>query len=120
MRRRSGGFCCYCKRGPLLSTTAKGHMAFTFDHIVPKAANGYRRVPCCRQCNTLKADLQPAEWFWFIDNHPLYWKEYTSPAQVAAAVAAERVRRVRDGEPPFTPYLMGSYTTPYVGGVFNG
>jgi len=110
--RRGGGFCCYCKRGPLLPSGGLGKLAMTKDHVNPRANGGGRWVPCCRQCNGLKGCLPPPEWFWFIDNHPAYWKTFRNHVEVTRAVAAEMARRVRAGEAPISNNLLGSPLAP--------
>lgn len=50
--------CAYCGRK---MNTIKGHSyQFTVDHIIPKSNGGtnspLNRLPCCRTCNTMKAD----------------------------------------------------------------
>lgn len=104
--RKDHGFCCYCKRQLTASTDSAG-TAFTFDHIHPHEHSG-RRVPCCRACNRLKADLPIAEWLWFIDLHPGYWRTFRMPREVRAACVSERVRRAFAGEAPVCAVLLGS------------
>jgi hypothetical protein len=105
--RKDHGYCCWCKR-PLVSSQSDCGQAFTFDHVVAKALGGQRRVPCCRDCNVLKADLPFADWCWFIDHHRRWWKAFSSPDQVRLTIVAERSRRAFAGEPPLSPYLIGS------------
>ena len=119
-RAKKGGFCCYCKRGPLLASTDRSNLSFTWDHINPRARGSGRKVPCCRKCNNLKGSLSPSDWFWFIDNHPGWWKTFRTNGQVEALVAAERVRRVRTEEEPISKEPMGSSATPMLRGRFNG
>lgn len=118
--KKRGGHCCYCKRGPLLASTDRSNMAFTFDHIVPRVHGGWRRVPCCRLCNGLKGSLSPREWFWFIDNHPEYWRTFKTHEAISRVIAAERVRRVRDGEPPLSTLPMGHHLANFNGEAIHG
>lgn len=58
-RKRSSGICHYCH----------GHFSpgeLTMDHIIPVARGGksekFNVVPCCKECNTKKKQMLPAEW----------------------------------------------------------
>lgn len=58
-RKRSTGICHYCKgRFP--------PKELTMDHVIPIARGGkserFNVVPCCKQCNTNKRQMIPAEW----------------------------------------------------------
>lgn len=65
--------CHYCRRG-LEPPKSPSRVAFTRDHIMPKTLGGRKTVPCCRQCNHLKADLHPAEWELFMRDNPEWWQ----------------------------------------------
>jgi len=117
MAGSGGGYCCYCKRGPLEPSTSRSNLAFTRDHVNPKANGGGKTVPCCRKCNNLKSDLHPREWFWFIDHHPRWWKEFRNHAEVARVVAAERVRRTAAGEPPIAFRVLPPLTDHELEGI---
>jgi 5-methylcytosine-specific restriction enzyme A len=58
-RRISSGVCYYCRR-------LVGGAALTMDHIVPLGRGGRsirgNVVPACKDCNTRKKSLVPAEW----------------------------------------------------------
>ena len=58
-RRISSGVCYYCRR-------QVGGAALTMDHIVPLGRGGRsihgNVVPACKECNTRKKSLVPAEW----------------------------------------------------------
>ena len=84
--------CCYCKRQLTPAQPERG-TSFTLDHVRALSGGGYRRVPCCRACNQPKGNLDPSEWFWFIDNHPRWWKLFDTAAQVLEVVLAEARRR---------------------------
>lgn len=97
-RRQIVAFCCYCKRGLIRSEFGRGN-SLTLDHVVPRAAKGRKRVPCCRDCNGLKGSLSAPDWFWFIKHHKRWWKTFRTSAEVAEVIRRERVRRVRAKEP---------------------
>lgn len=84
--------CKYCSR-ELSATTSTSGTAFTLDHVKAKSDGGWKRVPCCRACNNLKADLPMADWFWFIGAFKRWWKTFDTPAQVLDQVRAEHSRR---------------------------
>ncbi len=58
-RKRSAGICHYCRR----SFNPK---ELTMDHVIPVSRGGksekFNLVPCCKECNTQKKELLPAEW----------------------------------------------------------
>ncbi|MCK5162215.1 MAG: HNH endonuclease [Desulfobacula sp.] len=58
-RKRSLGICHYCNNNFLPKE-------LTMDHIIPLARGGktqkFNLVPCCKECNTKKKQLLPAEW----------------------------------------------------------
>jgi hypothetical protein len=84
--------CCYCKR-ELAPANPPTPRSFTLDHVKALSLGGWKRVPCCRQCNLLKGDLHMDEWFWFISAFSRWWKVFDTPLQVAEKVREERVRR---------------------------
>lgn len=84
-RPQPGSTCCYCKR-VLLPTQPERDLSFTFDHVKCQASGGFRKVPCCRKCNSLKDDIAVGDWFWFIDAHPRWWKEFRFTSQVKRVV----------------------------------
>lgn len=63
-RKRSLGVCHYCQ----------GHFPpaeLTMDHIIPIGRGGrsekFNLVPCCKECNTQKSSLLPAEWEGYME-----------------------------------------------------
>lgn len=84
--------CCYCKRQLTPAQPERG-TSFTFDHVRALSGGGWRRVPCCRACNQLKGDLDPADWFWFIRTFKRWWKTFQTAQQVGQAVLDEHRRR---------------------------
>lgn len=58
-RKRSHGICHYCGRQFPVKE-------LTMDHVIPLARGGKSErinvVPCCKECNTRKKQLLPAEW----------------------------------------------------------
>ncbi|WDP89848.1 MAG: HNH endonuclease [Desulfobacter sp.] len=64
-RKRSSGVCHYC-RGQF---TAK---ELTMDHVIPIARGGrsekFNLVPCCKECNTRKRQMLPAEWDEYLNS----------------------------------------------------
>lgn len=58
-RKRSSGICHYC--GKKFSPES-----LTMDHLVPLGRGGKsvkeNLVPCCKECNSKKANLLPWEW----------------------------------------------------------
>ncbi|MDD9303581.1 MAG: HNH endonuclease [Desulfobacter sp.] len=58
-RKRSIGICHYCQ-GRFLPKE------LTMDHVIPIARGGrsekFNLVPCCKECNTRKKQMLPAEW----------------------------------------------------------
>ena len=83
-RVRRGAYCLWCKRA-LLSTDADSPLAFTKDHIYPRSLGGNQSrgkwYPCCRACNSVKADLTPEEWDRFREKHPRWWTLYPRTAR---------------------------------------
>lgn len=77
--------CNYCRR-PLEPPTSHGRCAATRDHVHPKSRGGTTKVPCCRQCNGLKADFTQTEWELFMRTYPAWWKDqqfrYSVPFKV--------------------------------------
>ncbi len=63
-RKRSSGICYYCQN----SFPPK---ELTMDHVIPIARGGksekFNVVPCCKDCNTKKKQLLPAEWEEYMD-----------------------------------------------------
>ena len=65
--------CYYCQRQ--LEGPASPHgTAFTMDHVVPQSRGGRHKVPCCRACNEVKADMLPGEWRSFMAHNPKWWR----------------------------------------------
>ena len=63
-RKRSSGICHYCReRFP--------PKELTMDHVIPLARGGrsekFNLVPCCKDCNSQKRQLLPAEWDAYLD-----------------------------------------------------
>ena len=58
-RKRSTGICHYCSR-------IFNPKELTMDHVIPVSRGGksekFNLVPCCKECNTQKKQLLPAEW----------------------------------------------------------
>lgn len=90
--------CCYCNR-PLQTRDRDATDGLTFDHVKPESQGGWKKVPCCRKCNFLKDDMLPDDWFWFIDLHPRWWKEFTLPSQVARVVREFRFAQAQARAP---------------------
>lgn len=65
--------CTYCQR-VLEDTQAASSVAATKDHYLPQSVGGKEVVPCCIQCNKIKADMLPQEWVQFMVNNPVWWK----------------------------------------------
>ena len=63
-RKRSAGICHYCKN-------QFPPKELTMDHVIPLARGGhsekYNLVPCCKDCNTKKKQMLPAEWDAYMD-----------------------------------------------------
>lgn len=91
---RGSPTCKYCGRR-LTPATPHCDTSFTLDHVKAASTGGWKRVPCCRKCNMLKADLHMEDWFWFIGAFQRWWKTFDTPAQVAIRVREERVRRAK-------------------------
>lgn len=100
-------FCRYCRRGPLVPPGTGSKLEITRDHVKAKSQGGWKTVQCCRQCNQLKADIFVEEWFWFIKNHPRYWKTFATEKEVKRVIIAERTRRAFAREKPIIAMLMG-------------
>ena len=64
-KKRSSGICHYCRKKFKPSE-------LTMDHVIPLSRGGLSNkeniVPCCRECNTKKNYLLPAEWAEYLDN----------------------------------------------------
>ncbi len=64
-RKRSSGICHYCN-----NKFAPGEL--TMDHVIPIARGGKTEksnvVPCCKECNTKKKQLLPAEWLEYMNS----------------------------------------------------
>jgi hypothetical protein len=106
--RLVNAYCCYCRR-PLDRADSGTRLAATVDHVVATArreAKGYDGkgmwVPCCFICNHLKGSLHVNEWWWFINHHPRYWRDFDSEYQVRLILVEERTRRAYAGTPPLT------------------
>jgi 5-methylcytosine-specific restriction protein A len=58
-RKRSSGICHYCRR-------QFPPKELTMDHKIPLARGGrsekFNLMPCCKDCNTRKKQMLPAEW----------------------------------------------------------
>ncbi len=58
-RKRSDGVCHYCK-------AVFPPKELTMDHLIPVSRGGksekFNLVPSCKECNTKKKQLLPAEW----------------------------------------------------------
>lgn len=65
--------CYYCERA-VQEPTSRSRTAATRDHRVPSSRGGTHKVVCCRQCNTLKANLLPVEWAAFMRTYPRWWE----------------------------------------------
>lgn len=63
-RKRSDGICHYCKR-------RFKPAELTMDHVIPLARGGESTreniVPCCKDCNTKKRYLMPAEFAHYLE-----------------------------------------------------
>jgi hypothetical protein len=109
-RGRERAHCCYCKRdlGP---PQPEKPTSLTWDHVRAESDGGWKRVPCCRQCNFLKGNTPPDDWFWFIGAHPRWWKEFTNPSQVTRVIREFRFAQAKAGARPIRrfrnrlPYL---------------
>ncbi len=69
---RAGRRCAYC--GDVISKKQR-----TLDHWQPRSAGGSDEAsnlkPCCRECNRLKADRTPDEFFQFLSGMCLRVRE---------------------------------------------
>lgn len=58
-RKCDSGICHYCRK-------QFSPKELTMDHVIPLARGGqsekFNLVPCCKECNTKKKQLLPAEW----------------------------------------------------------
>lgn len=79
-RKKRKPYCLWCKR-ELHKSDAPGGLAFTKDHIYPRSLGGGKWYPCCRACNSVKADLTPEEWDRFREKHPRWWTLYPRTAR---------------------------------------
>lgn len=61
--------CTYCKRKMVAWT----ELHPTKDHVIPASRGGNVTVPCCYQCNQMKADAMPDEWEAFMLENPSWW-----------------------------------------------
>lgn len=94
-----GSNCAYCKRR-MESTRSSSRVAATRDHVTPKALGGTYRIWCCRTCNTIKADMTPAEWSLYMRQNPDWWKQptrLTFAERRAIAMQVERPPIAQDG-----------------------
>lgn len=92
--------CCYCKR-QLDPTEPERPTSLTWDHVRPESDGGIKKLPCCRQCNFLKDNLQPDDWFWFIGAHPRYYREFANPSQVLRIIREFRFTQAQAGQRPY-------------------
>lgn len=64
-RKRSTGICHYCN-GQFPPKE------LTMDHVIPIARGGrsekFNLVPCCKNCNTQKRQMLPAEWNEYLES----------------------------------------------------
>ena len=67
--------CTYCKRELTRASSPSG-LAFTKDHVMPRALGGVKTVPCCRTCNQMKGDMHPNEWRAFTEANPGWWRTH--------------------------------------------
>lgn len=62
-KKRSSGICYYCKKQFRASE-------LTMDHKIPLSRGGTSNkeniVPCCKECNTNKRYMLPAEWMEYL------------------------------------------------------
>jgi 5-methylcytosine-specific restriction endonuclease McrA len=65
-----GGICIYCRKE--ISDNWRDDNYISIDHFIPKALGGgdefTNLAPCCRQCNSKKGDMHPAQYM--IDRLP--------------------------------------------------
>jgi len=63
-RKISLGVCHYCQG-------CFSPAELTMDHIIPIGRGGrsekFNLVPCCKECNTQKSSLLPAEWEGYME-----------------------------------------------------
>ena len=64
-RKCAVGICHYCQK-------QFAPADLTMDHVIPLARGGksekFNLVPCCKECNTRKRRLLPAEWKEYMDS----------------------------------------------------
>lgn len=76
-KKGNGHLCTYCRR-VMEARGNRSRLAATMDHVLPKSKGGggpwVRKIWCCRQCNTLKADMMPEDWSAFMVAYPEWWK----------------------------------------------
>lgn len=73
MSKKGKGECCtYCRR-EMESIASRSKLAATKDHVIPKSKGGREKVWCCRQCNSIKGDMDPDQWQVFMDANPRWW-----------------------------------------------
>lgn len=94
-RRGSGARCTYCKR-VMESKWSRGNLAETRDHYEPECRGGKVKVPECRFCNGVKADLSPEIWNRVMAMHPEWWRKINHDA-VRATVKKFRASAVNTG-----------------------
>lgn len=73
-KRGYGEKCTYCKR-VMESVLSRSRIAATRDHTVPRSKGGKETVWSCRQCNSIKGDMDPDDWAAFMDSFPRWWAE---------------------------------------------
>ena len=63
-RKKSSGVCHYCGQ-----TFAPADL--TMDHLIPLSRGGktekFNLVPCCKDCNSRKKQMLPAEWEGYME-----------------------------------------------------
>lgn len=63
---KTNGVCYYCRRRLVLKKKRHSEIV-TVDHYIPLSKGGYddfdNKVPACRKCNNLKADMLPEEFY---------------------------------------------------------
>lgn len=109
---RARANCCYCKRHLDLPTPERS-TSLTWDHVRAESDGGVKKVPCCRQCNHLKDNLPTEDWFWFINSHPRWWKEFTNPSQVRRVIREFRFAQAKAGQRPHR--IIGRREPPHLG-----
>jgi len=67
-----GRKCHYC-RSIMAGRGTTGSLAATRDHVVPRSRGAGRgTVWCCRQCNQMKGDMMPDEWYRAMASMPSF------------------------------------------------